>query len=521
MLEKCFRMGKIAILLLAVLFLSLVSIQAQATAPQEGGTLRIALTGEPPNLDILYSTLNFIRNVGCHIYENLFEFDENYEPTAFLADSYEISDDGLTHTYYLRQGIKFHNGQEMTSKDVVASLERWMAKSGFGQRIGEFSDSLVSLDRYTVKWTFTAPINLVEMSLASWRQGAVIQPASIIEEAGTKVLTESQYVGTGPYRFVKWEEGQSILLERFEDYQPLDSPPSGYAGRRIAYVDQLEFLIIPEDAVRRIGVETGDWDIALAVSRESYERYEADPMIQSIVGGPRMLTLILNKAQGAFSNLLLRRAAQAAICVDEILTVYGPETFWRVDPSITWEETAWWSDAGSEFYNVCEPEYARQLLKWSGFEGTIRIIVRSTDKSKLDASLLVEQQLEQVGFNVEIDVRDPAAQSAIIHNPDGGWDLEPNEHTYRTHPILHSYLKDTYEGWWVNEGKNLLQNAMLLAGTSEEAFAILEEIQKLFYEDVCAIKIGDFFEYHITRKAVRGFANMPEPFFWNVWLEEE
>lgn len=107
---------------------------AAAPAPEaagvRGGTLRACLGGEPPTLDVMWSTATWPRDVGWHIVESLFTWDAGYNVIPQLADAHEVSKDGLTHTLRLRKGVPFHNGKEMGAEDVEASLRRWARLSG-------------------------------------------------------------------------------------------------------------------------------------------------------------------------------------------------------------------------------------------------------------------------------------------------------------------------------------------------------------------------------------------------------
>lgn len=88
--------------------------------------LRVAISANPPSLDPPAVNSNIVGGIGIHVYESLFAMNENYEPTPVLAESYEVSEDGMVYTIKLRQGVKFHNGKEMTADDVVASMNRWL-----------------------------------------------------------------------------------------------------------------------------------------------------------------------------------------------------------------------------------------------------------------------------------------------------------------------------------------------------------------------------------------------------------
>jgi len=500
---------------LAVFLSAVIAVILMSTAVfGDSDRLMVGLKGEPVTLDFHWTSDNLVRNIGCHIFETLFAFNEDWEAVPMLVESYEKSEDGLTTTYHLRQGVVFHDGSEMTSADVVASLNRWLVKAQFGRQVAGFTDTLVATDEYTVTWKTTEPLTLLERALSSWRQGAAIYPKSIVDKFGENVVSE--YIGTGPYKFVRWNEGQSILLEKFDEYVPVDLPADGYSGKRVAEFEELEFIFVPEEAVRRLGVETGDFQVGLDVSRDSFAQYEADPNISSIVGAPRMSFAVLNKRMGPLADLTLRRALQAAICVEEVLPVYGAERFWRADPGVIWLETAYWTDAGGELYNVCDPEWAERLIGHSDYDGTpLRFALNPEDVTKTAVATVMQQQLEEIGVPVVLEMRDIASHSETIQNDPAAWDLHMVEATYRTHPILVSHLQESYRGWWENGEKDALLDIMLTAKTFEESFAAWERIQELDYEDVCIIKLGDFFEYHIASSELDLDLVMPDPFFWN------
>lgn len=494
----------------------LVALGATGVASAQT-TLSVAMKAQPPTLDLHVTSTNTVRNVAAHINEGLFTFDGDFNPTPMLAESVTRSEDGLSYTFAIRKGVPFHNGDLLEAADVVASLNRWMVRSSFGRTLARYVESLEATDSHTVVMQLNAPANFVVTALTTWRAGPFIYPAEVIEATGDERITE--YIGTGPFRFVEWREGQEIVLEAFEDYAPVGMPASGYAGAKEARVDRLRFVFVPELSVQRIGVETGDFDVALDIDPDSYDRYQENPDIQSFLGAPRMTTFIPNKADGIMSDIAMRRAVQAAVCVDGVLPVYGGEAFWRVDPSVTWQETAWWTDSGAEFYNVCDADRARALAAEAGYAGEpIRLALSSADDSKFNVGLVLQQQLQQAGFNLEVEVRDAAAHEETLDTTTG-WDFAISEHTYRTHPILHSHLHATWTGWWESEERDALVTEFLTVNP-EDASSVWDQIQALYYQDVVVIKIGDYFEHHIAGAKVSGYANMPEPFFWNVGLDE-
>jgi peptide/nickel transport system substrate-binding protein len=123
--------------LVAVVAVLLVATGAAfaADAPRKGGVLRVGNLGEPPSLDAHWTTASITETLTNHIYEGLYSLDSSNKPIPMLAEGHTISKDGLVYTFKLRQGVKFHNGKEMTSEDVVASLGRWAKQSIYGKAL--------------------------------------------------------------------------------------------------------------------------------------------------------------------------------------------------------------------------------------------------------------------------------------------------------------------------------------------------------------------------------------------------
>ena len=123
-MSRGFRSGLALLLVAGVVVLTALEVRAQT--PKKGGVLKVAVLGDPPTLDAHWTTANFVEVIAQHIYESLYTLDQSYQPIPVLAEALPaVSADGLTYTIKLRQGIRFHNGKEMASEDVVASLKRW------------------------------------------------------------------------------------------------------------------------------------------------------------------------------------------------------------------------------------------------------------------------------------------------------------------------------------------------------------------------------------------------------------
>src|SRR5947199_2294776 len=131
--------------------LATAAVVGVADAQKRGGVLRVGNLGEPPALDAHWTTASITETLTNHIYEGLYSLDSGARPIPMLAESHTVSKDGLTYTFKLRQGIKFHNGKEMTSEDVVPSLARWGKQSIYGKALFALEADWRAVDTYTVE----------------------------------------------------------------------------------------------------------------------------------------------------------------------------------------------------------------------------------------------------------------------------------------------------------------------------------------------------------------------------------
>ena len=166
--------------------------------------------------------------------------------------------------------MKFHNGKEMTSADVVASLKRWGKLATPGKAIWKNVEGVEAKDPYTVVIYLKEPSGALLMGLARPNNGAVIYPKEIVDAAGDSQIKE--FIGTGPYRFVEHKPDRHIQLARFKEYGARADAPNGFGGKRIAYLDEILFIPVPDVAVRLAGVETGEYHYGQQIQQDQYDR---------------------------------------------------------------------------------------------------------------------------------------------------------------------------------------------------------------------------------------------------------
>ena len=503
----------------AAILIAVGGVRAAAQEqPRTGGTLRVAMIGEPPTLDLHWTSATIIYEITGHIYETLFTTDAKYQNVPLLAEGYEALDGLKRYVIRLRKGVKFHNGKEMTSADVVASLKRW-GRRGTGSAVFKAVEAVEAKDPYTVEIRLKEPSAVLTTALGQIPNGAAIYPKEVVEAAGDGQI--KQYIGTGPFKFVEHKPDRHIRLARFDGYSARSEPPTGYGGRRTAYVDEILFIPVPDVAIREAGVRTGEYHFAQQLKTDAYARLKGLPDVEPVVIKPYgWATIIMNAKQGLMTNKKLRQAFQARLDVEPMMqAAMGSPDFYRIDPGLFFPEQPWHSKAGAELYNQRNKEKARQLLKESGYQGQpIRWIVTKEYEYHYKPAVVAKAQLEEVGFNIDLQVLDWATVVQRRVKPEL-WDIFSTGMSFVVEPTTGAQILCEYPGWWCNPEKEALLQALTRESDTKKRQAIMDKVQALFYEDAARMRLGDYFRMDLRRKEVRGFEPGPRMHFWNVWLE--
>src|SRR5699024_642386 len=231
------------------------------------GELRVAHNAQPPTLDPHMTTAGVTSDMSRIAFETLLTVDFDYQPMPMLAESVEESDENKVFTFHLREGVTFHNGKEMTAEDVVASMNRWLERSGVASEA--FGNaSFEEVDEYTVVLELEESSSIALDVLASKEQFAAIMPKEVIDEADAEGVKD--LIGTGPYEFVEWKHDQYVHFTKFDDYQSVDVPADGLGGKKEALVKDIYFDIVTDASTRVAGIQSGEYDIAFAIPFESY-----------------------------------------------------------------------------------------------------------------------------------------------------------------------------------------------------------------------------------------------------------
>ena len=506
---------------------ALRALQDDPAAGVMGGTMRVATIGEPPNLDEHQSTASIVAELGYCAYEGLFTYDADYQVIPELVAEHTISEDGLTHTMALRQGVMFHNGEPLTAADVLASVERWGRISGVGQRLMEKTTELAQVDDSTIEFRLSEPYGTILIALAHNTQACTIHPASILEAAGDDPMTNAdQYIGTGPYRLVEWQRDAAMTFERFDEYQSSSEEPMGYGGKKYAYADMIEFIPVPDEAARVAGLQAGDYDIGLEIGNDQYPVLQDFPgVIAEILAPTNWDVFFLNWQSPMMENLAMRQAVQAAFDhLPMLQSGRGGDEFIRLDPGLMMQQTPWHSTVGEEHYNVNDPELARAKLEEAGYDGTpLRFLTTQEYSYMYGEAIVAQQQLEAVGITVDLQVVDWATVLERRAIPEE-WDMFGTGHGFVPDPSQISYVgqMNQYPGWWSSESSLELAAQLLAESEFDTRMPIFEQIQEAHYTEIPAIKIGDSSEVSFRAERVGGWDGQFErgEKFWNLWLDE-
>lgn len=507
-----------AVVLFGILVTSPVAAQE---TPRAGGVLKAAMIGEPPSLDLQWTTAVITQQIAWHIYETLYTYDRNYVPIPMLAEGHTVSDGGRRYTITLRKGVKFHTGKEMTSADVVASLNRWGKISTPGKALWKDVEAVEARDPYTVVIHLKEPSGSLLYGLGRPNAGAAIHPKEVIDAAGDGQI--KQFIGTGPYRFVEHKPDRHIKLARFKEYAARAEAPDGYGGKRVAYVDEILFIPVPDVAVRLAGVETGEYHFAQTIKQDQYERLKSVAALDARIVKPYgWITAVPNHKEGVMTNRKLRQAFLAALDMEPIMAAaVGNKDFYRTDGALFYpEQPALYSSAGTGGYNQHDKDKARRLLKEAGYTGQpIRWITTKEYEWMYKSALVSKQQLEEVGFKVDLQVLDWATLVQRRNKPEL-FDIFSTGFTFTADPALATSIQCGWPGWWCHEEKERLMADLQRESDVKKRKALIERVQAIFYEDVGRIKFGDYFQLDAIRKELKGFRSSPELYFWNAWLSK-
>ena len=435
----------------------------------------IALPFDIASLDPYAQNATLQNALSYCIYNTLTSTDLNTgEVTMELAESYEQVSD-TEYVFKLREGIKFHNGADLTASDVKFSIERAAVSGGMAAKVAMI-DHVEVVDDYTVKFVLKYPCVTLLNALS-------FTATSILDEDFVTANGDN-YIpnGTGPYKFREWNSGESIILDRNEEYW--DTP----GGASI-----LKFVIMTEDTSRTIALETGDIDVSISVATIDYDKINSnDDLVLYAETNNKVDYLGLSHIDPITSNKLVRQAIAHAInkedYISAVLEGYGETANSIIGQSV-------------EGYDPDLPEYeydlekAKSLLTEAGYpDGFTLTVVARSDRDNLLAQVL-QGQLAKIGITVNIERVETAVffdkcSAGEIQASFGNWAGMTSDADNPLRGLLYSANAGTNNrSWYQSEEMDSLLDKAITLSDAEERIKVYHDVQQLVYDDVALIPL--------------------------------
>jgi peptide/nickel transport system substrate-binding protein len=478
----------------------------EATEPTEepaGGIMMIAVESEPTDLDPSSNTTLPDRNVSINVFNSLIEFDLNdFSLKPGLAKNWFFSDDGLTLTLELEEGVLFHDGSPMTAADVAYTILQNAdpENSRTGAALSLVEDA-VAVDDYTVDVTLSAPDALIPETLVDVyvrQDGWTFEPDNLI--------------GTGPFKFVRWDRNQVIVLERNEDYWREGLP----------LLDEIHLLNIADNQTRVLRIQAGDVHMVNQPPFTALETLQGTDGISVVVptnGAGLVYDIRFNVRNAPWDDVLIRQALNYALDREAYAeALFGVYT--ATSNPIASDSPFFSADAPVYEYN---PDRARELLAEAGYpDGLDAGDFENHFELGLDfevLSQLVQADAAAVGINMEIQNYDVATWVARYLDPDSGYGIGLSNGAGRPTPydlVNHTWGKgrpaaqghiDTMPDFL-----QLLEDTRSLDPASPEFQANLQELQVIALTELPSIVVGNKALPVAVREGVTGFQAHPNGF---------
>ncbi|MEM6548704.1 MAG: ABC transporter substrate-binding protein [Pseudomonadota bacterium] len=503
-----------------------------ATAQAET-VLRVIPHADLKNLDPIWTTAYISRNHGYLIYDTLFSMDESFTPQPQMVESWEQSDDGLTWSFTLRDGLSFHNGDPVTSEDVIASLTRWGARDGMGQQLMGVMEEMVAVDDKTFEFKLKSAYGLVLESIGKISSNVpFIMPKSVAETDPFEQITD--YTGSGPFKFEaeEWVPGSKVVYTKFDAYVPRSEPVSAAAGGKIAKVDKIIWTYFPDQTTAMNALLAGEIDYFESPSNDLMPILEVNPDVTVEINDPlgNIGFARFNHLLPPFDNVAVRQAAIMAMKQEDYLAgAVGDQQFWKTCFSVYPCGTPLASEVAADNIKKGSIDEAKAALADAGYDGTPVVIMQPTDVPILSAfSLITAEKLRKTGFEVDVQAMDWATLTSrrAKREPvsEGGWNMF---HTWWIgadviDPMAIAFSGNPEKGWfgWPEDpALEEARQAFAVAGSNEEKVEIGKQVQERLWEIGASGHLGQFFTPVAYRNNVKGLIKSPVQFFWNMSVE--
>lgn len=495
-------------------------------------TLRFVPQANLANFDPIWGTQYVVRNAAALVWDTLYGIDDKFQPQRQMVESEEVSSDGLTWTFKLRPGLKFHDGEPVLAKDVVQSLVRWSARDPMGLMLRAIQNELVAVDDRSWKWSLKQPFPKMLLALAKNNAPcSFIMPERIAKTDPFQQITE--YVGSGPMKFLRneWVPGAKAVFEKFGDYVPRSEQANWLAGGKKMLVDRIEWVIMPDPATAAAALQNGEidwWETPLA---DLVPVLKANKNINVDIGDPlgNIGAFRMNHLHPPFNNLKVRQAVLTAMNQEDYMRalVGEDDKLWKPLPGFFTPGTPLYTEQGGDMLKMRNIEAAKKLLAEAGYKGEPVVCVVAQDMSATKAmGDVTADLLKRIGMNVDFVATDwgtVGSRRAQKTGPgQGGWSMFHTWHAGADciNPASYTAIRANGDKAWfgwpdVPAVETEVTNWFNAKDLAEEK-AAMGRLNQAAVQNVVYAPTGFYLGYQAWRKNVSGVVSGPLPFFWGV-----
>lgn len=499
--------------------------------PDNARTLRFVPQAALTVLDPVYTTAQPTVNHGWAIYDLLFGIDGKFETRPQMAAGYTVSDDGRTYLITLRDGLKFHNGEPVRAQDCAPSLIRWARRETIGQTVWKYVDECVAQDDRTVRIRLKQPIPIFINAIA--RGGAsvaFIMPEHVAKTDPFKQIND--YTGSGPYRFLRDEfvPGAHAAYARFDGYVPRQEPADWMAGGKVAYMERVEWRVIPDAATAAAALQAGEVDWYEHVQPDLVALLRKSPDITLGLANPTGFNGVLrfNHLYPPFNNVGVRRAVMMAVNQEDYMAAVtaGDTTAYSTCRSFYPCGTRYGIEVGQQAMQG-NLDKAREILKASGYNGERAVLLNPVDLVTVGPmGDVTYDTMKKIGINVEMVATDwgTVVQRRVSREPveKGGWSALHTwgPSTIRFTPVEHSQIRGlgptAWFGWYKDDEMERLTRLFLEAQTEADRATYAQAAQVRAFDQVPSVPLGTFQIRTAIRRNLTGMIEATGPYPWNI-----
>ena len=522
-------MSRLRSLLLALPLSAALALPAAAQS-----VIKMVPQADLKNLDPVWTTATETSSHGYMIYDVLFALDKGLMPKPQMVESWSKSADGMTWKFKLRSGLVFHDGSPVEAKDAVQSLKRWAVRMVSG----------MTLMQHVAEVAVTGPLDF-EIKLKSTFAPVLEQlsnpavPLFVMREAEAKTDPFKQietYIGSGPFTFDKadWVPGSKVVYKKSASYKPRPEPADGLAGGKIAKVDRVEWIWIPDSSIAASALIAGEVDAIAVPANDLLPKLKAakNVTVKTLDHLGAHAIVRVNHLIPPFNNPKVREAMLWSIDQkDYLAAMVGNPDIVRQCWAIFVCGTPLESTAGLGSWSK-GPDIAKgkALLAEAGYKGERVVLMDPADQPLIHAATLVTaQNLKAIGMNVELQGTDWSTLSArrpIKDHPDqnrGGWHIfhTTGPGIAQANPLGNSVVPTpcdgkNYAGWPCDDALEKARLDFITADTPEKQKAVVDQVQTHFYRVLPYIILGQFMAPVAYSNSLVGVLEAPRLVLWNV-----